>query len=292
MFKKITIALFAAAITSFALARAFAMEGLHFRGLMGVDILTINIAHNPNLDMILGISILAGIIVYMLAYLSNFLRKSLNWAMIVASFGFFFTYIFMFFRSVITYYASTITALTNSNILISAMLLLFMTLTILFYILGVGALLFELWLRNELGLRKIIPVKELPESIKHFDMSYIHHESRHDEKKHGKKFDMLKEYILKEMRRGHGFSVILKHILHVGWSLETVEDALRQLEKNAEFKMFSANMEHKHRLQTDQLAEYIEREMIRKIPFHKTLKMIKKFGWTDADLIDALVLIK
>ena len=167
-----------------------------------------------------------------------------------------------------------------------------MTLTILFYIVGVGALIFELWLRNELGLRKIVPMKELPESIKHFDMGYIHHESKHVEKHHGKKFEMLKEYILNEMRRGHNFYSILRHIVHVGWSLETIEDALRELEKNKEFVQFSEMLEHKHRIKTDQLAEYIRRERIRKIPFHKTLRLIKKHGWTDADLIDALVLIK
>jgi hypothetical protein len=274
------------------LASAFKIKGLYFRGLMGVDILTQNIAQNPNLDLILAISVAAGLLVYALMYLVPRTRSILNWLVIVVSFAFFFRYIALFFTSVVTFYASTIFTLTQKDIFISIILLVFMTMTIIFYGVGMLALLFELWLRNELGLRRIIRKKELPEWMKHFDMGYIHHEKSHKEDEHGKKHEKIRDYVLEEMRRGHSFSTILLHLIKVGWSAKAIDDSLHELKGNEEFKKYLAKQENISTKAVASLGFDIQKKLNKGMHLKDIIKKVKNAGWSDAYLLDALLIIE
>jgi hypothetical protein len=211
--------------------------------------------------------------------------------MIVISFVFFTRYIIMFFLSVVTYYASTISSLTYKNLFVSLVLLAFMTITIIFYGSGILALGFELWLRDELGLRRLIRVKDLPESMKHFDMDYIHHERSHKDEHHGTKKEAIRQYVLKEIRRGHKFSTIILHLVQVGWSPQAIEHGLSGLEKEEEFMAALAKPRHKSAKSIADLALHIERELEKGKRLQHLIKEAMSLGWTDADLMDAIIIL-
>jgi hypothetical protein len=287
------IALLTASYLTFILAPAFKLKGLFLRGLLGVDIMTINIAVNPNLDLIFAISIVAGLLVYLLTHLSGKIRDVLNWVVLASAFVFFFHYIIFFFESIVIFYTYTIKmTILSYNFFISFILLTFMALTILFYGFGTISMVFELWMRNELSLRKILRIKNLPEWAKHFDMQLLHHESAHKEEKHGKKYELLKDYILREMRRDHNFSTILLHIKKVGWSYKVIERTLAELSTSREFIEITKGMKHKSVKSIELLASYIQMELEKGVKLEKILKAIPKRGWTDMDLIDALINLK
>ncbi|MBN2111815.1 hypothetical protein JW707_01820 [Candidatus Woesearchaeota archaeon] len=287
------IALLASSYLAFILAPAFRLKGLFLRGLLGVDIMTSNIAVNPNLDLIFAIIAVSGLLIYLLTHISRKTRNIFNWIVLASAFVLFFHYIIFFFESIVVFYTYTIKMTVLSyNYFISFILLTFMALTILFYGFGTLSLLFELWLRNELQLRRILMIKKTPEWAKHFDMELLHHESAHEEDKHGKKYEMLKVYITREMERGHNFSTILMHIKKVGWSYKVIEKALAELSTSREFNQLTKGRKHKNSKSIAMLANYIQAELEKGVRLEKILKAIPGRGWNDTDLIDALISLK
>ncbi len=291
-FSKITVSVFAASFTSFALASAFTIKGIYLKGLMGVDILTNNIAVLPNLEMVLAASAAAGILSYIAMSIAPFMKKAITSASIIASFAFFFNYIFIFFTSVISFYSSTISLNGEANPFISLSLLVFMAVTILFYGAGLFGLMFELWLRNELGIRSLFGVKELPEWMHHFDMAYLHHEKAHDESVHGEKIELLKNYITTEVRRGFRISIILKHISKVGWSEKSIGEAMREAKEDADYRKIMSSKKHKSSREIAVLASYIEKESAKNVLLYRLIPAIIRKGWNDEDIADAIILVR
>ncbi|HII72359.1 TPA: hypothetical protein HA265_06410 [Candidatus Woesearchaeota archaeon] len=140
--------LFFGSLAIFIIRPIFRMGRIEAPGLLGVDITTQQIPFIENIWLVLLISALVMGIFYLLGRKS--LRKTAKLAFLV-TFIYFGMYLYYFFIDLAAYYIDAITIMAQKGqVFIAAHILLFFTITILFYVGGFGMFLYESYFKQKI----------------------------------------------------------------------------------------------------------------------------------------------
>jgi hypothetical protein len=141
----ITIGLFYSSLVCFLLASAFTIARINSQVIIGVDLLTNSIFETAflSLSLIVFISIFCGFLTYILSF-NDFFKPKLILGIILIVFFYFTKYIYLFFIDTWSYYLEIIIYnLQSGELLIGIYLLMFLTMTILFYVGGLFSYVYE-----------------------------------------------------------------------------------------------------------------------------------------------------
>jgi len=240
MLNKVHVFLATTSILFMVIRPVFVFKSLNVSGLVGVDIQT-KLLDLANIDLVLGICFIAGIVAVLLTINYRSLVKKL---ILTASFGFFAYYIYLFFKNTVIYYLATIKELVNSNMTISIYLVIFLVINILFYSVGMLSLFVELYLRRELWFEKY-RIAFVDFFIRHHHMPHIHHYEAHKHELHGEEKAFLKTYIYDGLLEGHSAIHIAEHLVEHGWGVDAVRKAVAG-NKKLSTKLNDLVYYHKH----------------------------------------------
>jgi len=138
--------LYFSSFACFLLSPVFVMKRVEIGALVGVDIITKDLlqATRLSINAVLVISLLIGVVVFLLS-LNSWLRRRIVYGAVIFSLIFFAYYIYLFFIDVSSYYLQVVLEnLGGSEFFIGAYFFIFLMLTILFYIGGFVIFIYEL----------------------------------------------------------------------------------------------------------------------------------------------------
>jgi len=254
-------------ITFSILRPAFIFESLNVKGLVGVDIQTIQL-NLTNIELILLSSLASAVIAILISIKFRALIKKL---ILTTSFAFFTYYIYLFFRNTISYYLVSITELIGIQPIITIYLALFLLINIIFYSFGMLSLLIELYIRKELWFENH-RFAVIDYWLRHHHLPHIHHKESHKLDIHGEEEEFLETYIEDAIIEGHNIDEIYHHLITHNWDEKLVQYTISKYEKLIREKAL------------DNLKDKIIENLNNGVLLEDQFKEAKKLGWNDSDL--------
>jgi hypothetical protein len=203
-------------LVAFLLTPAFGIQSISTERIAGVSITTQEILHNPILIEVFLASILIFAISFLIATRWHDLSKII---LIYSSLTYFGYYSFIFMSSFIRFYINEFSSLLQSEVssiilpviakpIILSQLAVGFFLTLMFYLLGVKGIIFELFITNELGIRKLFNFKFIQNSLREYDREKIEYAHKLDNKQ--KKRKHIKKAIERELEEFKQLPLIIE----------------------------------------------------------------------------------
>ncbi|MBN2457701.1 hypothetical protein JXB31_01060 [Candidatus Woesearchaeota archaeon] len=139
-------ALYLSSYACFLLAPVFSMRRIDSLHLVGVDIITQGLLDSVKISVttVAAVSLILGFVTLLLCF-SNLLKKGIIYFSVISSMIFFAYYIYLFFLDVNIYYIRVVAEnMRNLEILLGLYFVIFFLITVLFYIGGFIAFIYEL----------------------------------------------------------------------------------------------------------------------------------------------------